>query len=200
MNRVKNIIALFAFSLLILGLPSLASAQWRDRDNNRDDDDGYYRNDDYNRNNRNGNYNRNLNSTVKNLKNRSSQFERRLDREFDRSRYDDRRREDNLNGLAERFAQAADNLDDVYDNNRDYNRSANQARQVLDLGRQLERGISRARLNGNVQNDWYRIQQDLNVLANAYGYNNNNRNNRNNRKNRNSNGSWRDHIPFPLPF
>ncbi len=199
MNRVKNIIALFAFSLLILGLPSLASAQWRDRDNNRDDDDGYYRNDDYNRNNRNnrnGNYNRNLNATVKNLKNRSNQFEKRLDRELDRSRYDDRRREDNLNTLAERFAQAADNLDDVYDNNRDYNRSANQAQQVLSLGSQLERALSRARLGGNVQNDWSRIQQDLNVLANAYGYNNNNRNNRNTR----NNGSWRNQIPFPLPF
>jgi len=202
MNRVKNIIALFAFSLLILGLPSLASAQWRDRDNNRDDDDGYNRNDDYNRNNRNnrnGNYNRNLNATVKNLKNRSNQFEKRLDRELDRSRYDDRRREDNLNTLAERFAQAADNLDDVYDNNRDYNRSANQAQQVLSLGSQLERALSRARLGGNVQNDWSRIQQDLNVLANAYGYNNNNRNNRNNRNTRN-NGSWRNQIPFPLPF
>ncbi len=199
MNRVKNIIALFAFSLLILALPSLASAQWRDRDNDRDDDT-YNRNDDY-RNNRNGNYNRNLNATVKNLKNRSSQFERRLDRELDRSRYDDRRREDNLNELAERFAQAADNLDDVYDNDRDYNRSANQAQQVLSLGNQLERALSRARLNGNVQNDWSRIRQDLNVLANAYGYNNNNnRNNRNNRNTRNNNDNWRNRIPFPLPF
>lgn len=215
MNRVKNIIALFAFSLLILGLPSLVSAQWRDRDNNRDDDtynrnDDYNRNnrnnrnsnDDYNRNNRNGNYNRNLNSTIKNLKNRSNQFEKKVDRELDRSRYDDRRREDSLNNLAQRFADAADNLDDVYDNDRDFNRSANQAQQVLSLGNQLERALSRTQLGGNIQNDWSRIQQDLNVLANAYGYNYNNNNNRNNRNNRNtrSNGSWRNQIPFPLPF
>ncbi len=200
MNRVKNIITLFAFSLLILGLPSLASAQWRDRDNNRDDDDGYYRNDDYNRNNRNnrnGNYNRNLKATVKNLKNRSRSFERTLDRSLDRSRYNDRRREENLNELADNFRRATNDLDDSYDNGRDYNRSQNDARRVLDLGRRLDRGLSRARLNGNVQNEWNRIQQDLNVLANAYGYNNNNRNNRNNRYN---NGSWRNQIPFPLPF
>ncbi len=78
MNRFRNLITVFAFSLLILGLPSITSAQWR---NDRDDDDGYYRNDrrngDYNRNNRN---NRNLQSTIKNLKNRSHQFEHQLDR------------------------------------------------------------------------------------------------------------------------
>ena len=63
MNRFRNLIAVFAFSLLILGLPAIASAQWRNDRNNR--------NDDYNRN---GNYNRNLNSTVKNLKNRRKSF------------------------------------------------------------------------------------------------------------------------------
>ena len=187
MNRLKNIITLFAFSLLVLGVPTLASAQWRDR-NNRDDD--------YNRN---GNYNRNINSTVKNLKNRSKQFERRLDRELDRSRYDDRRREDNLNNLADRFARAADDLDDAYDNNRDYNRSSDEARRVLELGSQLDRALSRTRLNSNVSNDWNRIRQDLSVLANAYGYyNNNNRNNRNTRNSRN--GDWRNSLPFPFPF
>lgn len=183
MNRFKNIISLFAFSLLVLGVPTLASAQWRDRDRN----DDYY-----------GRNNRNINSTVRNLKNRSSQFERRLDRELDRSRYDDRRREDSLNELAERFAKAADDLDDAYDNNRDYNRSSDEARRVLDLGSQLDRALSRVRLNSNVNNDWNRIRQDLDVLANAYGYNNNNRNNRNNRNSRN--GDWRNNIPFPFPF
>ena len=28
MNRIKNLIAISAFSLLILGLPAIASAQW----------------------------------------------------------------------------------------------------------------------------------------------------------------------------
>ena len=67
MNRFKKIIALFAFSLMVLALPSIASAQWRDNNrNNRNDD--YYgnnrNNDDYNRNNgrnnRNNRYDRNL--------------------------------------------------------------------------------------------------------------------------------------------
>jgi len=202
MNRFRNLIGIFAFALLILSLPSVASAQWRDND---DDDDDYYRNerrdnrrgnrrnDDYNRNGRN---NRNLQATIKNLKNRSNQFERRLDRELDNSRYDDRRREDRINQIAGDFANATKNLDRAYDGRGDYQQSYDEAQRVLQLGNQLERAISRARLSGNVQNDWSRIRQDLSVLANAYNYNNNNRRNRQG----NSNGDWRSRIPFPLPF
>lgn len=209
MKRFRNLIGIFAFSLLILGLPSMASAQWRnDRDN--DDDDGYSRDDDYrndrnnrnnrnNGNNRNNRNNRNLQATIRNLKNRSNQFERRVDRELDDSRYDDRNREDRINQLAKDFADAAENLDDEYDNRGDYNNSADEAQRVLQLGNRLDRVVSRARLSGNVQNEWNRIRQDLDVLANAYNYDN--RNNRNNRNRRgNNNGDWRSQFPFPLPF
>ncbi|MGI8787692.1 MAG: hypothetical protein ACR2HG_08035 [Pyrinomonadaceae bacterium] len=160
-----------SFSLLVLSLPAVASAQYRNDRNNR-----------------------NLQSTIKDLKNRSKDFERRLDRELDRSRYDGRNREDRLNQLAKDFKDAAKNLDDSYDNRRDYNRSSDEAQRVLQLGNQLDRALQRARLNGNLQNDWSGIRQDLNMLANAYSYNNNNRNNRRN------NGDWRSQIPFPLPF
>ncbi len=193
MNRVKKLVSLVAFSMMVLALPSLASAQWRDRDDDYNNRNGGY--------NRNGNYNRNIQSTVRNLKNRSKNFERQLDRSLDNSRYDDRRREDNLNNLAENFRRATEDLDDAYDNNRDYNRSSDEARRVLDLGRQLDRAMSRSRLGGNAINEWNRISQDLDVLADAYGYyNNNNRNNRNNRNSRNNNGGWRNNIPFPFPF
>ncbi|HEY0462130.1 MAG TPA: hypothetical protein VGC97_23550 [Pyrinomonadaceae bacterium] len=185
MNRLKNLIAVFAFSLLVFALPTIASAQWRDRD--RD-------NDDYNRN---GRYNRNLESTIKNLKNRSKEFSRRLDRELDRSRYDSRNREDRLNDLADDFRRATERLDKEYDGRGDYRDSQDEARRVIQLGSQLDTALYRSRLNSNLQGDWNRIQQDLDVLANAYGYNNNNRNNRNNR---NTNGDWRNRVPFPLPW
>jgi hypothetical protein len=181
MNRFKNLIAIFAFSLVVLALPSVASAQWRD--NRRNDDD-------YGRGSR---YGRNLESTIKNLKNRSREFARRLDRDLDRSRYDNRNREDRLNDLAEDFKNAAARLDGEYDNRRDYNNSSDEARRVIQLGQQLDNALYRSRLN--VQGDWNRIRQDLDVLADAYGYNN--RGNRNNRRN---SGGWRDNVPFPLPF
>jgi hypothetical protein len=204
MNRLRNTIAFFAFAFLILGLPSFASAQWG---NNRNGGYG------------NRNSNRNLQSTVKNLKNRSSQFERRLDRELDNSRYDGRRREDRILQIAQSFKDATNRLDNAYDNRGDYNNSQDEARRVLSLGSQLERAVSRLRVNSNISNDWNRIRQDLQVLANAYNYNNNNRRNnrrnnrnndgyyddddynRNNRNRRNNNNiDWRRAIPFPLPF
>ena len=191
MNRFRNLAAVFAFSLLVLALPAVASAQWRNDRNNRNDDDNYG-------NNRN---NRNLQATIKNLKNRSKRFEKTVDRELDNSRYDDRNREDRVNDLAGDFRQAARELDDSYDNRRDYNNSSDEVRNVLQLGSQIDRVLSRSRLSSNVQNEWNQIRQDLRILADAYNYNYNNRdrNNRNNRNNR-TNGDWRSRIPFPLPF
>ena|SRR5215213_9655556 len=183
MNRFKNLLAGFAFTLLILGLPSLVSAQWRDDD-------------DYNRNNRNGDYRNNRNSNRGNLRsainrlaNRAKSFERRLDRELDRSRYDNSRREDNLNRLAGDFTNAARRLDNRFDDGRNMNNSSDEAQRVLQLGRQLESALNRSRIGGNVQNDWSSIRQDLNTIANAYGYNNRNGRGGNNR-------DWRDYLPF----
>lgn len=195
MNRFRNLFTLLAFSLLVLALPAVASAQWRDRDR---DDDYYGRDRDRDRGDYygNGSSNRNLRATVKNLKNRSRNFERVLDRALDDSRYDDRRREDNLNELAERFKSATDDLEDSFGNGRDYNRSQDEAREVLNLGRQLDRAVSRARLDYRVQDEWNRISQDLRTLADAYGYRYN-RNDRNNRNNRSGGGIWKN---FPLPF
>jgi hypothetical protein len=186
MNRFKKLVAVFAFSLMVLALPSIASAQWRD-------------NDDYNRNNgrnnRSNGYDRNLQGTIKSLKNLSAQFERQLDRALDRSRADGTRREDTLNELAERFKDAADDLDDAYDNRRDYSRSADEARRVLSIGSQIDRAISRGRNLRNVQNNWRNIERNLQVLARAYNQSYNNRNN-DNYENRRGNRNNRRNFPF----
>lgn len=209
MNRFRNLVAVFAFSLLILGLPAIASAQFgnnrnddyscNDRDddygrNNRRNDDYYGRNNDYY-----GGYNnRALQSTIRNLKNDSRQFARQLDDALDRSRINGTDREDRLNELAKDFAKAADRLDSRFDNGRDLNRSENEARRVLELGSQVERALSRTRLNYD-GGYWDRINQELRQVANAYNYTSNNRNNRNDRNNRNNrrgNGGWWNNIPF----
>ena len=185
MNRFRNLIALSAFSLLLLALPSIASAQWR---NDRNDDDYYGNN----------RSNRNLQATIRNLRNRARQFERAVDRELDNSRYDGRNREDRINDIAEEFVGATEELNDEFDNRNDYNRTQDEARRVLQLGSQLDRVVSRARLGYGVQNQWNQIRQDLRILADAYNqnYNRDNRNRRNRRTN--NNGDWRDQIPFPF--
>ena len=209
MNQLKKYFALLSFALLVLSLPAIASAQWRNDRNNRDDD--YYGN---NRNN--GRNNGNLNSTIKNLRNSAKQFERRLDKELDRSRYNGSNREDRLNEMASNFRNAVESLDGSYDNRGNYGNGSDDVRRVLSLGAQLDRALSRARISGNIQNDWYRVQQDLRELSNAYGYYDNN-NNRRDRRNRNSdddddgywngnrNGNNRNNrgnrtIQIPLPF
>ena len=200
MNRFRNLIAVFAFSLLILGLPAIASAQFG---NDRNDDDNYRNdrnnrnNDDYNRNNDyyGGYNNRALQSTIRNLKNDSRQFARELDNELDRSRINGSRREDQLNDLAKDFAKAADRLNDRFDNGRDLNRSQNEARRVLELGSQVERALSRSRLNNNLDGYWNRINQELRSVANAYNFNRNDRNDRN-RRNRRGNDNWWNNFPF----
>lgn len=192
MNHFRKLIGILAFSLLVLALPSIASAQWRDNnDNNRNNRN----NDRYGNNNR---YDRNLQGVIKNLKNQSKQFARQLDRELDRSRIDGTRREDSLNNLADRFKDAADDLDDSYDNRRDYNRSADEARRVLRLGSQLDGAVSRGRNLRNIQNSWNNIERNLRVLAKAYNYSYNSRGNNddnygNRRDNRNNN---RRNFPF----
>ncbi len=181
MGRYKKLITFITLSIMLMGLSIVASAQWRDNRNNRN-----------NRGNNTGYYgNTNLNSTIKSLKNNSKRFEKVLDRELDRSRYDGTRREDALNNLAERFKEAVKNLDDEYDNSRDYNRSRDEVSRVLSTGQQLGNALrsSRAFRNTSVQSHWRNIQNDLDIIARSYNvrnnenYGNNRGNNRNNRNN-----------------
>lgn len=193
MNRVTKYIALGAFSLMLLALPSVASAQWRDR------------NDDYYGNSR---YNRNIRATIQNLKNRSRNFERRVERIDDRrddrrdDRYDPwgRNRNDRyynmnrLEDLANRFRRAADDLAGDYGNGRDLRGSRDEARRVLDIGSQIDREMYNTRANNQLRREWDRISYDLRVIADVYGLNYYNNNNRN------RSGDWRNRIPLPLPF
>ncbi|MCA1589717.1 MAG: hypothetical protein LC730_02920 [Acidobacteria bacterium] len=197
MNRTKIFVGMFAFALFVLGLPSVASAQWRDRD----DDDRYG-------NGRNGNYN-NLRGVVERLQNRARNFERRIDRIDDRhddrygnDRYGNGRwgrnnrndRYDNLDSLASSFKNATENLRNEFGRGRNLNNSRDEAQRVLDIGYQIDQQISNNRGNRNRggQQQWSQIRSDLQILENAYGLNRYNRGR--------DNGNWRNRIPFPLPF
>lgn len=158
----------------------------RNRGNNRNDD----------RNNRNrgnnGRNNQNLRSTISNLKSNAQRLENRIDREYDNNdRNRNRRNNNNLENLANRFRDAVEKLEDEYDNRNDYNRSADEARTVLNIGQQLDRELSSSRVNSSIQSDWNRIESDLRVLANAYNTNYNGSNNRNSRW-----GGILDNLPF----
>ena len=189
MKGFKQIFAIAAFSLMVLALPSIASAQWRDRDRN----DDYYGN---------ARYNRNMNATIQNLRNRARNFERVTNRVEDRrDDRDDRWGRGNRGGnighledLADRFARATDRLADEYRSERDYRDSRDEARRVLDVANDIENELRNLR-NRSLERQWSQIRYDLRALSSYYG-----NGGYNNRYPTNRNGDWRNRVPFPLPF
>ena len=214
MNRIKSFIAIGAFSLLVLALPAVASAQWGGR------------NDDYYGNSRYG-YG-NIRGTIQSLENRARNFERQVDRIDDRrdrrqDRYDpygrgsydpygrgsydpygrDRYgrngrtdRFDNLDQLAQSSRDAAENLADEFGRGRNMNNSRDEAQRVISIGSQIDQVMFSSANNrrvgnrANIESQWRQIDSDLRTIARAYGLNYSSRNNT----------GWRNRIPFPLPF
>ena len=184
------------FSLLVLGivayaLPGTVSAQWgRDRDRDRDRGD-YGRYDE-----------RALRDSVHRLDRLSKDFERNIDRALDRSRANGSDREDRINDQVHQFRDAVGDLKSRVGNGRDLNRSADEARRVLEEGQQLDR-VARTRWNDNrLSSDWSQIQRELRFIGDAYGFRYNNSRDddwrrRDDRNNRNNNDDWWRRIPFP---
>ena len=209
MNRVKSLITISAFSLLVLCLPAIASAQYSNPN------DPYNRNGGYN-NGQYGNYGNSgdIRSAVRELKDVSRRFEKDLDRSPIYSKnnngnyggyggYGNRNRNGNdlsyVRKLADKFGDAASDLERSVGNGRNNNNSQNEASKVLSLGSQLDNELRRYGLDNYLQNDWNRIQQDLRIVSNNFG-NGSYRNNRNGNGGYN-NGGWNNgRRPSWWPF
>ena len=172
MKYLRSLIAIGAFALVFMALPSIASAQWG-------------RNDDY------GRYN-NIRGTIMSLQNRARSLDRQvnqIDNRRDRrnDRYD---RFDSLDRLATQFKNAVENLVDEYGRGRNINSSRDEAQRVLSLGSQMDSIIDSSRRGRNtniayVQTEWNQIERDLNTIARAYGL-----------RYQNRSGGLRDRLPF----
>ena len=209
-NRPRLVPTLIAAALMAIFLPLVASAQgsydpWgRNRDYRRDrrNDDDYYG--------RGGYGNRNLRDVARRLDDRSGDFQRHLDSALDRSRYDDTRREDNINELARQFRNAASRFRDRVD---DRDGGSNEARNLLQIGSRMDNLMARLRTDSRTQSDWSRIRQDLRTVASAYGlgygggYGNGgygrdddyygNDNDRYRRRRNTNNNEWWRRLPLP---
>src|SRR4030095_9601486 len=179
MNKIKNIIAISAFSLMVLALPAVATAQWGgnnypNRGNNR------------------GGYGGNLEGVAQRLKERSRDFERQVDRERFGNRgggilggilnggvYGGKNRgygNDRIKRLAEDFRRAANDFENRVDgggNNRrddyrDLSRGEQAAQRMLSVGSQIDRELSNMRSNSGLRYQWDAIRSDLRIVANAY--------------------------------
>lgn len=190
--KLTDLIKLFAFSLLLLGVPAVASAQWRN------DRNGGYGN---------GSYNSSaLRSTIKRLKSQSKEFERRLDRN-DNGRYGNGNYGNTgLENLADQFKNAASDLEDEFGNGRNMGNSYDEASRLIQIGQQIDRQIYNNRggygnggygnNNYNVQSQWNAIRNDLQVIANAYRIRYDNRGYGNGR----GRGTGGGGINIPWPF
>ena len=189
-NRQRLIPTVIAAALVALFLPLIASAQgnydpWgRDR---RDRNNGRYDN----------RYeNRTLRDAARRVDERSRDFQRHLDSALDRSRYDNTRREDNINQIANEFRNAASQFRNRVGDGRDFNRGSNEAQRLLSLGSRIDRLVSRARLDSRTLSDWSQIRQGLRVIGDFYrgNYNNGAYNDRN--RGRGNNDDWWRRLPF----
>lgn len=181
MKRINYLIAISAFSLAVLALPGIASAQWYPNSG------GPYGQ----------GQNRDLRPVARNLKDRSRDFERQVDRSLRDRRWNQRNYySGDISRLATDFRKAADRFQSRYGNGRNLNNSAGAARDLLNAASRLENAIQNSGMNNQLMRHWAPMRRDLNLVANTYGYNyNRNQNNRNNR-----NADWRNRVPFPLPF
>lgn len=195
MKKVKNIVAVSAFSLMVLALSTVASAQWGNNNPNYPN----YPNGGYS-----GAYGGRLEGIADRLKDRSRDLERQIDREFrnNNGRYNNTGsilgdifgsngnrgfNSNRVKQLAEDFRKAANEFESRVDdddrgrngrwNDRD-NRDNQAAQRMLDIGSRLGSELRRVRISSTLQYQWNAIRNDLNLVANAY---NNNRGGRNNR-------------------
>lgn len=201
MKKDTLIFSIFAAALLALSLPVAAAAQWGGYPQNRYPD---------NRNNgRYGRYDdRALRDSVHRLDSLAKDFERDMDRALDRSRVNGTNREDRINEEVHQFRRAAGDLKSRVGNGRDLNRSADQARRVLDEAQQVNRMARPRWFDNRLASEWSGIEQELRFISDVYGLRYNGGNGgygdyrrdddyRRNDRNRDRNNDWWRRIPFP---
>lgn len=197
MKRISFWLTTAAFSLMVLGMPAVASAQWGGNQNGGNNNGGYYGNGQYG----NNGYGMDTRQTVKELKKRTKDFQRALEREVKNNRNRNYGRDDQMDRMAKDFKRSVDRLNDRFDQRR-----SNDVRQVIDMASQLDRMMGRNRFGYEVGNNWSAVRHNLDNLAQAYGiYNRNQRNDRNGRGggwgNGNGNGNTRGgNMPNWWPF
>jgi len=101
------------------------------------------------------------------IESQSDTFRHSLDSALDRSRFNNTRREDDINAFVKDFYKETKQLHDNFDSHRS---SANDVRTVLDRASQIDQFMRRNRLRNDrdAQRDWARLRVLLEELAGVY--------------------------------
>jgi hypothetical protein len=149
--------SILAAALVALSLPVAAAAQWgRDR---------------YPDNRGNSRYDgRAVRDSAHRLDRLAKDFERDMDRALDRSRANGSSREDRINDEVHQFRRAVGDFKSRVGNGRDLNRSADEARRMLQEAQQVDR-VARPRWYDNrLGSEWSAIQRELRFISDVYGF------------------------------
>ncbi|MEP6944874.1 MAG: hypothetical protein ABJA02_03080 [Acidobacteriota bacterium] len=190
MKRINNLMMIAAFSLVVLGLPAIASAQYGNG--------GYYPNGNNGGYGNNG-YNGDIRGTLRDLRDRAKNLEQNMDRNgggygnrggygnYGNYSYNDTKR------LLHEFADAAKDLDNDFDGGRN-RKGYDQAQRVVNAGSQIDQMLGNGGYGRN--GEWNAISNDIRIVANNFGLNyQNNRGNRNNRNNQGYPNSYPNNYP-----
>jgi hypothetical protein len=179
--------SILAAALLALSLPVVATAQWGNRYPDNRNNGRYGRYDE-----------RELRDSVQRLDRLAKDFEKDVDRALDHSRVNGSSREDRINDQVHRFRSSVGDLKSRVGNGRDLNRSADQARRVLQDAQQLDRVAGSRGLDSRVSSEWYSIQRELQFIGDVYGFRYDGGGYGGGRNDgRNNNNDWWRRIPFP---
>lgn len=159
--KKHTLFSILAAALVALSLPVVAAAQWGggNRPDRYPDNRGRGRYDD-----------RSVRDSAHRLDRLAKDFERDMDRALDRSRTNGTSREDRINEQVHQFRRAAGDFKSRVGNGRDLDRSADEARRVLQEAQQVDR-VARPRwYDSRLSSQWSAIQRELRFISDVYGF------------------------------
>lgn len=108
---------------------------------------------------------RDLNQLIGRIENGGDTFRSSLSDAFDRSGYDQTRRQDNINDSLRNFKSATDQLRNNFDARRSLQ---GDVERVVGQATEIDQFMRNNQLTDRAQNDWSTLRADLNTLASAY--------------------------------
>jgi hypothetical protein len=108
---------------------------------------------------------RQMEQLLRRIDTRSTLFRQNLDVALDRSRFDNTRREDNINELVREYDLAAARLRERFNQRQD---TIYDAREVLDRAARIDRFMRRQTMTPAAERNWAALRADLDTLANYY--------------------------------
>jgi hypothetical protein len=109
-----------------------------------------------------------VNDLIKVAEDRSDRFLKLFDKALDKSGLDGTQREDHLNERARDFEKAMDKLRKEFDRNESYIQTKPQMQNVLSIAREINNVMLRRSLRADVEEEWFALRRELNVLASVY--------------------------------